>query len=104
MKVKNKKTYYLKPWGIHTDEEFNQYEGYGEPIEIHANIYKASGQVQAMAYGQDIQYIKNMLCDEDIEFKENDGICVNIEPTSEPDYKIISLDHPSHWIAELRKI
>ena len=47
MRIKNKKTYWLKKKTTTEDDEGNVYADYSEPIEIKANIYQASGKLQA---------------------------------------------------------
>lgn len=104
MRIKNKKIYYLKKKTIIEDDEGGKYTGYSEPIEIQANISPASGRLQAEIYGERLNYILNMLYDEDIELVEGDGICVYVSKDNEPDYKIISIKRYSHLFIELEKI
>lgn len=103
MRVKNKKTYYLKKKTIIEDNEGGKYPGYSEPIEIKANISPASGKLQAEIYGERLNYILNMLYDGPVELVEGDGICVYVSKDSEPDYKIISIKRYSHMAIELEK-
>ena len=63
MRIKNKKTYYLKKKTVIEDNEGGKYPGYSEPTEIQANIYPASGKLQAEIYGERLNYILNMLYD-----------------------------------------
>lgn len=105
MKIKNKKTYYLKKKTTDTDNEGGKYVVYSNtPIEIKANIWPASGKLQAEMYGERLNYILNMLYDGTQEFSEGDGICVYVASTAEPDYKIISIKRYSHLLIELEKI
>lgn len=105
MRIKNKKTYYLKKKIVVEDNEGGKYPGYSEePIEIQANISPASGRLQAEVYGERLNYILNMLYDEDVEMVEGDGICVYVSKDSDPDYKIISIKRYSHLVIELEKI
>lgn len=104
MRIKNKKTYYLKRKIVIKDNEGGKYPGYSEHIEIQANIYPASGKLQAEIYGERLNYILNMLCDESIEVIEGDGVCVYVPKDSEPDYKVISIKRYSHLFIELEKI
>ena len=57
MRIKNKKTYYLKRKIVIKDNEGGKYPGYSEPIEIQANIYPARGKLQAEIYGERFNYI-----------------------------------------------
>lgn len=120
MRIKNKKTYYLKKKTVIEDNEGGKYPGYSEPIEIQANIYPASGKLQAEIYGERLNYILNMLVDgpyevivkenityyvvNGIEICEDHGMCVYSTKDSEPDYKIISIKPYSHLFIELEKI
>lgn len=105
MRIKNKKTYYLKrKVMVEDEEEGGKYPGYSEPIEIKANISPASGKLQSEIYGQRLNYILNMLYDEDVQMVEDDGICVYVPKESDPDYKIISIKRYSHLFIELEKI
>lgn len=105
MRIKNKKTYYLKRKTLIEDNEGGKYPGYLEKsIEIQANIYPASGKLQAEIYGERLNYILNMLYDEDTEIVEGDGICVYVSKDNEPDYKVISIKRYSHLVIELEKI
>ncbi|MEW9991810.1 hypothetical protein [Clostridium butyricum] len=104
MRVKNKKTYYLKKKTIVTDDEGGKYPGYSDSIEIKANIWPASGKLQAEIYGERLKYILNMLYDGTVELNEGDGICVYVDKGSDPDYKIISIKNFSHLTIELEKI
>lgn len=104
MRIKNKKTYYLKKKTIVEDNEGGKYPGYSEPIEIQANIYPASGKLQAEIYGEKLNYILNMLYDGPESINEGDGLCVYVFNDNEPDYKVISIKRYSHLFIELEKI
>lgn len=104
MRIKNKKTYYLKRKTVIEDNEGGKYPGYSEPIEIQANIYPASGKLQAEIYGERLNYILNMLYDGPQTISEGDGICVYVSKESEPDYKVIIIKRYSHLFIELEKI
>lgn len=103
MKVKNKKTYFLCKKTTVKDDTGKVKICYLEPVKIMANIYPASGKVQAELYGDRLNYILNMLIDMEIEIKENDGVCVNT--TDVPDYKVISIkQYTNHRFMELEKL
>lgn len=105
MRIKNKKTYYLKRKTVIEDNEGGKYPGYSEAsIEIQANIYPASGKLQAEIYGERLNYILNMLYDGQESINEGDGICVYASKDNEPDYKIISIKRYRHLFIELEKI
>ena len=105
MRIKNKKACWLKKKINTEDDEGNVYEDYSnEPIEIKANIYPASGRLQAEIYGERLNYILNMLYDGSKTLNEGDGICVYVSKESQPDYKVISIKRYSHLFIELEKI
>ena len=106
MRVKNKKTYYLKKKTIVEDDEGGKYQGFEDnATEIQAYIYPASGKLQAEIYGERLNYIMNMLYDDNIELNEGDGICFKARATDKPDYKIISIkEYTSHKLLELEKM
>ena len=105
MRIKNKKPYYLKRKTLIEDEEGGKYPGYStEAIEIKANIYPATGKLQAEMYGERLNYILNMLYDGPILFVEGDGICVYGPKDAKPDYKVILIKPYSHKVIELEKL
>ena len=89
-----------------TDKEGSTYDGYSEPTSIKATIWPASGQVQAMQYGQKLAYIMNMIVEADESISENDGIHVyQLDVSKDPDYKVISIQSFSgHKVIQLEKI
>lgn len=105
MRIKNKKTYYLKKKTVVEDNEGGKYQGYSnESVEVLANIYPASGKLQAEIYGERLNYILNMLYDGTETLNEGDGICVCVSKDGNPDYRIISIKRYSHLFIELEKI
>lgn len=100
MRVKNKKLYYLKKRTVIVDEEGGQYTSFSEtPIEINAYIYPASGKMQAEIYGERLNYILNMLYDENEEIVEGDCIVYN-----NSNYIVISIkNYSNHKLIELEK-
>ena len=91
MRVKNKKTYQLKKRTIITDSEGGKYPDFAEPIEINANIYPASGKLEAEIYGERLSYMLNMLYDESEEIAEGDRVIYD-----NSNYKVISIKKYSH--------
>ena len=105
MRIKNKKSYYLKKKTVIEDDEAGKYQSYSnESVEVLANIYPASGKLQAEIYGERLNYILNMLYDGPETLNEGDGICVYASKDSNPDYRIISIKRYSHLFIELEKI
>jgi hypothetical protein len=105
MRIKNKKDYYIRQRTVSSDGEGGKIVSYGTAKQIQANIYPASGKVQAEMYGERLAYILNMLYDGSESIRENDGICVNVAGTEKPDYKVISIkQYTSHKMIELEKL
>ena len=121
MRIKNKKTYYLREKTVITDDEGGKYDGYSAAKEFKACIYPASSKLQAEMYGERLKSILNALCDESYsvevkekvvsyvtatgaKFCEGAGICVYVPQDAEPDYKIISIKPYSHLVMELEKL
>ncbi len=99
------KTYNLKHHIMAQNEEGNTYPAWGSPVEIDAEIWPAGGQLQAQIYGQELQYMLNMLYQGDQEIKESDGICVFVSADQDPDYQVISQQrYTDHWTFVLKKL
>lgn len=118
MRLNNKKQYFISSKTIIEDDEGGKYEEYGPLKPFKANIYPASGKLQAEVYGERINYIMNMLIDgkysveskdgkmiytfSNFSIAEGDGICVFNANT--PDYKVISIKPYSHLLCEIEVI
>lgn len=67
--------------------------------EIKAEIWPASGKLQAEIYGQRLPYIFNCLMDLDGEIREKDGFCVGRDEVT---HKVISIKrYTNHQLLEL---
>jgi hypothetical protein len=67
-------------------------EGYSETYQtIKANLQPSSGQLERELYGERINNMFNVLCPLESIIKESDGVCLDIEATEEPNYKVISV-------------
>lgn len=100
------KPYTLKKTVTVTDDEGGRYERF-ETVgtEIRAEIWPASGKLQAEIYGTRLNYILNMLCDRNNSIKEGDGLCYRVSETEKPDYKVISIkEYSNHLLIELEAI
>lgn len=105
MRIKDKKSCYVKRKIIIEDTEGGKYPGYSQlAIDLRANIYPATGKLQAEIYGEKLNYMLNMLYDGPVELAEGDGVCVFVSKDSKPDYKVISIKRYSHKVIELEKI
>lgn len=99
------KTCYLKSKTVVEDNEGGKYSEYSTvATDIKANIYPASGKLQAEIYGERLNYILNMIYDGPVILTEGDGICVYVSKDSKPDYKVLSIKPYSHKVIELEKI
>jgi hypothetical protein len=86
------KTYYMRRRTVTKDSEGGSVVSWGEPIPVKAIIWQASGHVSALQYGEKLEYIKNMEYSGTEEIRENDGICVDVDGGSSPDYVIKSVN------------
>lgn len=98
------KDYHLRKRVVEKDKEGGSVVSYEAAVPIKATIWPASGKVQAEMYGERLAYIKNMEYEGKETMQEGDGICVFVDPESDPDYKIISIKKYSPMLMELEKI
>ncbi len=103
------KDYYLRKQINKKNNEGSSYLGYDEPFCFQAEIWPASGKIQAEVYGQRLNYILNMLCEDIKDIAEGDGVCVYVDQRDTPDYKIISIkkyddNRFPHMLCELEKL
>lgn len=98
------KDYHLRKRVVEKDKEGGSVVSYEVAVPIKATIWPASGKVQAEMYGERLAYIKNMEYEGKETMREGDGICVFVDPESDPDYKIISIKEYSPMLMELEKI
>lgn len=105
MKIWNLKKYYFKRCVETTGSLGSISENYADQAEvILAYLYPAGGQIQAQQYGQRLGYMLNMLYN-DGPIAERDGVCVYVEPSELPDYKVVSIKrYTGHCEAELERI
>lgn len=72
-----------------------------ESRDIYAEIWPASGKLQAELYGQRLSYILNCLVDRETDIKEKDGICINSDHVT---HKVISVKvYSNHKLLELEQ-
>lgn len=82
--------------GVITNNYSNEYE------LIMAEIWPATGKLQAQMYGLKLAYIMNMNTDKSYSINEGDGISVYGE---KPDHKVISKKvYTKHIVYELERI
>ncbi|WP_238142241.1 hypothetical protein [Streptococcus suis] len=69
--------------------------------EIRAEIWPASGRLQAEIYGQRLAYILNCLVDRETLVDEGDGFCINSDKVT---HKVISIKrYTNHQVLELEQ-
>lgn len=100
---------YLKRWQEIEDDEGNSIKGYSdEAIELRMNVQSAGGQIAATLYGSELPYIKECMYQGGLlkpNRNENDGICLDVKPTEQPDYFIKSIQpFSTHLNITLKRI
>lgn len=73
------------------DKEGSTYQEFEPSFTFEADIFPAGGKTQAEIYGQRLAYMMNMLCYQNDDIKEGDGICVYANENEGPDYIIVSI-------------
>lgn len=106
LRQRDLKTYVLKKRVPLQDPDGTTYEGYEEVgTIIKANIQPAGGKIAAEIYGERLKYMLTMYCENNVDIKEADGICVNVEATEEPDYKVVAVkQYNTHKVVDLEKV
>lgn len=97
----------LKPYLIRkaivdiSDEGIKKATYSDNATEIKAEIWPASGRVQAEIYGQRLAYILNCLVDRKTLVHEGDGFCINNDKVT---HKVISIKrYTNHQLLELEQ-
>lgn len=114
------KTYSHRKAVTERDSEGCPVVSYGSPARFEAEMWAAGGKLQTEMYGIRLPNIRNlriqgryrevtvggMLCYE-IEggpsITVNDGICLNVPPGADPDYKVIAIRPYSFLTLEVEK-
>lgn len=104
------------------DKEGSSYETWGAAFPVMAEVWPASGKVQAQQYGERLSYIRNVRLEgsytitgdakgramykttSGLSIQEGDGICLYVDPKNEPDYRIISIKPYRPLKMEIEKI
>lgn len=104
------------------DKEGSSYETWGAAFPVMAEIWPASGKVQAQQYGERLSYIRNVRLEGDyvitadakghamykttsgLNIQEGDGLCLYTDPKNKPDYRIISIKPYRPLKMEIEKI
>lgn len=103
------------------DKEGNSYIEYGLPSSFEAEVWPASGKLQAEMYGQRANNILNcrisgdyeIVSDEkgrisyqigDITIREGDGICIYVPEGRDPDYRIVAIRPYRYLMLEVEHV
>ena len=86
------KAYTLKRRQTTKTAEGGDVESWGNPIEIRATIWQASGRILVEMYGERLAYMRNMEYEGAEVIHENDGICVFVSADQKPDYRVVSVN------------
>lgn len=115
-------TYYLRKKIPGKDNEGNSYTSWGKAREFIAEVWPASGKIQAAQYGERLSYIRNVkvggkysfypdekgilhyVFDNGVDIVEADGVCIYTGKENDPDYRIISIKPYSTLRLEVEKI
>lgn len=103
------KQYYHKKRITQKDSEGGTYNAHGPASPFAAEVWSASGKIQAEIYGERLKYIQNVRIEEPYtvqtdekglvhyvlssgtDITESDGICLFVGKDNEPDYRIIAI-------------
>jgi hypothetical protein len=116
--------FYLKKREKKKDKEGGTYEEYGSAMAFTGEAWPAGGKVQAEQYGERLGYIYNLKIDgkytivknqddkqihyvfpeTGLDVSESDGICLLVQDSDNPDYKIISIKPYCPLRLEIEKI
>ena len=108
------KRFYHRPAIPQKDNEGNSYIAYGPAQALEAEEWPVGGKLQTEMYGQRLPNIRNLRIQGKFhEISENgclryqidggpsitagDGVCLNVSPEREPDYRIIAI-YPYHFL------
>lgn len=98
---------------------FTQYQ---EAVPFNGEIWPASGEVQAKLYGEKLSYIRNVRIEgryvittdragvvhyvypDGLDIVESDGLCLYVDGTADPDYKVIAIKPYQNLTLEAMKI
>lgn len=104
LRQRDLKTCYLRKCINKSDVEGIKYSDYEVAVEFKAKIQPAGGKVMSEMYGERLNYISTMYYDGNLGITENDGICVNVGPTEDPDYKVVGIAPWGHKTITLEKV
>lgn len=122
MKLKRNrlKTYSHRKAVTEKDREGCPVVSYGSPARFEAEMWAAGGKLQAEMYGIRLPNIRNLrirrkyrevTADGVLRYEieggpvitVNDGICMNVQPDDDPDYKVVAIRPYSFLTLEVEK-
>jgi len=106
LRQRDLKEYKLKKRVPLQDSDGTTYEEYEEVgTIIKANTQPTGGKIAAEIYGERLKYMLTMYCENNVDIKETDGICINVEATDKPDYKVVAIkQYNTHKVLDLEKV
>ena len=103
MRIANTDTYCVRPLLVGKDDEGCDVISYEEPREINANISPLSVNAQREIYGNIDDIMLLMLHEDDKPLNKGDGVHVENDATSDPDYEVLKSWKDGHIITHLKK-
>ncbi|WP_032532697.1 hypothetical protein [Streptococcus suis] len=96
------KPYLIRKAVIVTSDEGIKKATYSDvATKIRAEIWPASGRLQAEIYGERVNYILNCLIDRETLVEESDGFCIDSDKVT---HKVISIKrYTNHQVLELEQ-
>ncbi|HEP1832006.1 TPA: hypothetical protein VB850_000316 [Streptococcus suis] len=96
------KPYLIRKAVVVTSDEGIKKAAYSDvATEVRAEVWPASGRLQAEIYGQRLAYILNCLVDRETLVSEGDGFCVDSDKVT---HKVISIKrYTHHQVLELEQ-
>lgn len=109
MKLSRLQTYHLRSREVKKDSEGGTNTEYAIAVEFSGEVWPADGKVQAEIYGEKLTYVRNVRIDgtyvittdrsgmvhyvyaNGLDIVEADGMCLYVDATAEPDYKVLSI-------------
>lgn len=104
LKKNRLKAYNMRKFQVIKTDEGIKREGYSdETIEIKAEIWPASGRLQAEIYGERLNYILNANIEKSTTIAEKDGLC--IDKIDQVTHRVISIkEYSNHKVLELERV
>lgn len=104
LKKNRLKSYNLRKFQVIKTNEGIKREGYSDKvIEIKAEVWPASGGLQAELYGERLNYIVNANIEKSTEIAEKDGLC--IDDLDKVTHQVVSIkEYSNHKVLELERV